>query len=87
MGEGGGILKYSAPSKRKSPSNNLLKNLEHSQTKPEAQSTTNLVEKRLKYVTDFSILYVGMLSKLKSIDLTSDMKLLRVGVTISVLVT
>ena len=43
--------------------------------------------KRLKYVTDFSILYFGMLSKLKSIDLTSDMKLLRVGVIISVLVT
>ena len=35
--------------------------------------------KRLKYVTDFSILYFGMLSKLTSIDLTSDMKLLRVS--------
>ena len=43
--------------------------------------------KRLKYLTDFSILYFRMVSKLKSIDLTSDMKLLRVGVTISVFVT
>ena len=32
-------------------------------------------------------MYFRMLSKLKSIDLTSDMKLLRVGVTISVFVT
>ena len=46
------IVCYSSLSEVKSHCDNLLKNLEYSQAEPEAQSTTNLVENRLKRIND-----------------------------------